>query len=90
MQGACAPLTDPLAPVAAAVPADDAPAATTGPGKTDETETDERPALATRRTLTPQQSSGCNMSRASGSDFGALAGLFAAVLGLALSRRKSR
>ncbi len=98
VQGACAPLTDPTVPTIPSAPTGEEPAGTpttdpsTGEDTTDpsagETET---PAPAKKkRTLQPQQSSGCNVSSTGNADAGPLAGLLAVVMGLALARRKRR
>ena len=95
VQGACAPLTDPKVATLPPAPGTGAPGGTTnttpGSGNTDETgSTDGTAAPAKRRGLAPQASSGCSVGAQGASDFGPFAGLVAAVLGLALSRRKRR
>ncbi len=88
VQGACAPLTDPVVPVVPPPPAAEAPS---GSDDADSTaETDDGTTPTKRRTLVPQASSGCNVASSGSSDFGPLGGLLAAVLGLALGRRKRR
>jgi thermolysin len=95
VQGACSPLTDPKSVPVPGAPSDGTPGDTTpGPG-TDDTgaaddSTEPAPTTPKRRTLAPQQSSGCSVGGQGSSDFGPLAGLLAAVFGLALSRRKRR
>lgn len=103
VQGTCSPIVDPKAlpvPTAPGTPTDTGSAQGSGTnGDTssgDSPATDDEPASSTgttpkkkRTTLAPQDSAGCNAGAGS-TDFGPLAGLFAAVLGLAASRRRKR
>lgn len=104
VQGTCSPIVDPKAtPVPTAPPSPGTtpdPSTSTGattPGDTGDTTTEDpttssggtTPAKKKRTTLSQVDSSGCNTS-AGRADFGPLAGLLAAVLGLAASRRRKR
>jgi thermolysin len=101
VQGTCSPIVDPKAlPVPTApgtgTSADpgstEAPSTsgTADPGEEEPTtSTGTTPAKKRRTTLTAQDSAGCNASGGS-TDTGPLAGLLAAVLGLAMSRRRKR
>jgi MYXO-CTERM domain-containing protein len=102
VQGTCSTIVDPKATPVPTAPAPGTtadPGSTTGttPGGTTDTTPDD-PTTSTgttptakkkRTTLTAQDSSGCNAS-ASTPDLGPLAGLLAAVFGLAVSRRRKR
>jgi bacillolysin len=93
VQGACSPLTDPRAPAVPAPPApgtsDPTTPGTDDTGATDDT-TETEPTTPKKRTLAPQQSAGCSVGAQGSSDLGPVAGLLAAVFGLALSRRRKR
>jgi len=103
VQGACSTIVDPKAVPVPATPGTGtdtpAPGSTTGSTTPDGTsDTGDEPTTSTgttttakkkRTTLAAQDSSGCNAS-AGTTDFGPLAGLLAAVLGLAVSRRRKR
>ena len=97
VQGACSPLTDPAPPMVPAAPTGDAGTPTDDAGTgTDKTKpgTGEKPTAAAEAKdeglSTEPTSDGCSVSSAGGRDVGPLAGLLAAIMGLALSRRKRR
>ena len=95
VQGACSPLTDP-APASvptAPVGAGETPGAAddgTTPDETESTDDGTTTPAKKKRTALPQSSAGCSVGSRGGSDFGPLAAIAAAVLGLGLSRRKRR
>jgi MYXO-CTERM domain-containing protein len=103
VQGTCSPIVDPKAIPVPTAPGTDTTGTggTTDPSggtAADPSSTaDEEPSTSTgtttakkrRTTLSPQDSSGCNVATGS-ADFGPLAGLLAAVFGLAASRRRKR
>jgi bacillolysin len=102
--GACATIVDPKSTVPLPTTPGGTTGTPDGEGtggnaSTDETGAEEEapatttPKKRTRGTLGPQESSGCSVSStgsSNGSDFGPLAGLLAAVFGLAAGRRRKR
>lgn len=106
VQGACAPIVDPKAAPVPTAPGTGAGTGTgtgtgTAPGTADPSsstpdessgaDTSTTPTKkSTGRGLATTDSSGCNVASTGGADLGPLAGLLAAVFGLAASRRRKR
>jgi thermolysin len=101
VQGACATtIVDPKSVIPPTTPGtttgtDETDGTGTSNGSTDETPDDEeeesKPTTKKKRkTGLAQESAGCNVSAQGNTDLGPLAGLLAAVVGLALSRRKRK
>lgn len=95
VQGACATMVDPQSTGVPTTPDDGTGTGADGEGTgadgtTDGEEGSTSPTkkTSTRRGLGPQASSGCSVTSQGGADVGPFAGLLAAVLGLALGRRR--